>query len=272
MDAVWSFLWYYVRILFLTIGVFVMCGLAVAGCEALVRRLLGGGLGYRLVIATSLVGTPVHEIGHALMCLLFGHRISRMVLWQPRSPDGVLGYVTHTYRKRNPYQVLGNLFIGIGPIFSGLGMILLLLFLCYPDALRTYLAQTGSAVAAGEVLASLGARGWRLFCALFTENSVHPALRVLTVTVILCTCLHINLSVSDIRGSLGAFPLYLLLVFLFALPTFLFGEALCAEILYGLGVYTAVAASLFFIVFVFSAVLVGGAFVFFCLRKLFARR
>ena len=61
---------YFLQLVGYTLGAIVMCGLAVWVCQTLFIRLLGGQ-GSRIVIATSVIGTPVHELGHALMCILF---------------------------------------------------------------------------------------------------------------------------------------------------------------------------------------------------------
>ncbi|MGO0916500.1 hypothetical protein ACTPEM_26060, partial [Clostridioides difficile] len=37
--------------------------------------------------------------------------------------DGILGYVSHSYKKDNLYQSIGNFFIGIAPIIGGTIMI-----------------------------------------------------------------------------------------------------------------------------------------------------
>ena len=56
------------------------------------------------------LGTPVHELGHALFALLFGHKITAIKLFSPNPTAGTLGYISHTWNKKNLYQVMGNFF------------------------------------------------------------------------------------------------------------------------------------------------------------------
>jgi hypothetical protein len=65
------------------------------------------------------LGTAIHELGHAFFAILFGHRITEMVLFSPNKKDGTLGHVSHTYNSKSIYQNIGNFFIGIGPILFG---------------------------------------------------------------------------------------------------------------------------------------------------------
>ena len=74
-------------------------------------------------------GTIIHELGHALFCLIFRHKITEMKLFDPDPETGTLGYVQHTYESSSLYQMAGNFFIGIGPILLGSGLIYLLLYL-----------------------------------------------------------------------------------------------------------------------------------------------
>ena len=83
-----------------TLGIIAVCGLAVNGCSRVFARLLGLDSGL-LFDVTAVLGTPVHELGHAVMCPLFGHRIRAMKLWNPRKAAGLYGYVEHTYNPKN---------------------------------------------------------------------------------------------------------------------------------------------------------------------------
>ena len=61
------------------------------------------------------LGTSVHELGHAIFAIIFAHKISKIKLFTPNSGKS-LGQVKHSYTKGNPYQTIGNFFIGIGQI------------------------------------------------------------------------------------------------------------------------------------------------------------
>ena len=145
-----TYVWFFLGALWYTLGAILICGTAVSLCRFLFLRMMGRGFGRGVVMATSALGTPIHELGHALMCLLFGHRITEMSLWQPGSEDGNLGYVTHAYKKKNPYQVLGNLFIAVGPVFSGLAVITLALRLGFPDTFSAYTSSASALASSGE--------------------------------------------------------------------------------------------------------------------------
>ncbi len=73
------------------------------------------------------IGVPIHEIGHLLFCIIFGHRVNKVELFDYNATSGSLGYVDHTYNRSNLYQRIGNFFIGIGPVIIGCSVIYILL-------------------------------------------------------------------------------------------------------------------------------------------------
>lgn len=93
------------------------------------QRWAVGLLGFKgWLILFKVLGTPIHELGHAIFCILFGHRIEKVSLFCP-APDGTLGYVEHRFNRRNVYHQIGNFFIGLGPIIFGCIVITLAAFL-----------------------------------------------------------------------------------------------------------------------------------------------
>ena len=80
-------------------------------------------------------GTSIHELGHAIFCILFGHKITEMNLFSINPKNGSLGQVTHSFDKKNIFQNIGNFFIGLGPILLGSFMLFAITYLLFgtPD-------------------------------------------------------------------------------------------------------------------------------------------
>jgi hypothetical protein len=246
-----DYLLYLGRLFLLTLGTPMACGLLVGIFSHLVSRLLGGRSG-RVFDVTSVIGTPVHELGHALMCPIFGHRIRRMLLWTPRPDDGVYGYVEHSYNRKNPWARLGCLFIGLGPIFSGLAVTVLMLWICFPEQWNAYLSFSRELTAANTDLGVLIQGILSLFQSILSGFGNDWLRRIVGMLVILPVSLHISLSWQDIKSSAGAIPLYLLIIILFGIATMAAGVS--ATVLSWLWLWNIQALSLFCIVIAFSAV------------------
>lgn len=247
-----DYVWYFLKIALYPIAAILVCGFVVWGCERLFVKLLGRG-GFKAVLISSIIGTPVHELGHALMCLVFGHKVKKMVLWQSRSADGTLGYVQHTYNNRNLYQRLGNLFIGTGPIFSGVAVLSLLLFFAFPGTWNAYFSSATALVGANASVGSILSSGLRIIpnmIAEFSNKSVSVWLRIPAVLAMLSVSLHINLSPADIKGSASAFPPYLVIALLVTVVTLLIGTT--GPVLEALQVYNAFMTAMFTVVLAFA--------------------
>ena len=170
--------------------------------------------------ATGLIGTPIHELSHALGCLVFGHKIREMKLFTIDRATGTLGYVNHSYNKKNLYQVAGNYFIGTAPIFMGTLFLWGMLFLLLPDSaseVERYLSDLSATLSGGAStewgIAFLEAFFGMLGIAFASLGEGWGG--VIFFLVALCVAIHMNLSQEDIRNSLGALPILLLLSIVF---------------------------------------------------------
>ena len=264
-----TFIRLFLTILLATVGIPVLCGLCVGVCSFLFRKLCGRGVGYAAVIATSVIGTPVHELGHAVMCLLFGHRIEAMRLWNPKSDDGRLGYIEHSYRKSNPYAVIGNYFIGIGPLISGGAVVLLLLYLVFPDTFSAYLSGALD-VAAGRADAKDFLGGlFSLVKELYVSSPRAWYWRVGAIVLMFSVSLHVSLSPEDVRGAVCAVPWILVVTAAVTGVCVFLGETAVGAVTDAMIRFAALLATLFFAVLACALLLVAAALVIFLLRLLF---
>ncbi len=265
-----DFLIYFGQLLLLTLGAILVCGLAAWLAERLFLVLVGSGSSW-VVYASSVIGTPIHELGHALMCLLFAHKITEVhLLLPPGHPSGTLGYVSHSYHPKNLWARLGNLFISIGPIFSGLGVMILMLFLCFPAQWNLYVTAS-SALSMGE--SSLGEVWNGVISLLLSMPSAFAQenwwLALIGIIVILSVSQHVTLSGADLKCALSGMPVYLILVLLFAGVTFAFGVR--ETILQGLWMGNLWILSLFSVAIAFSCIWIALGLLVFLVRLLSRR-
>lgn len=193
-----------------------------------------GGAAYLLF---GWLGTAVHETGHAVFCLLFGHRITGIKLFDFAPRDGTRGHVSHTYDPANPWQQAGNFFIGIGPILFGtLVIVATARWLLGAEALARMmepLPQGGLVRSAGDGLALARHVASGAGAALAALLEPHRLLdwRVWVFLYVTFTVgSSISLSSADLKGALAGFGTLVLLVLLANLATLWLGAGLGAGV------------------------------------------
>ncbi len=174
--------------------------------ERVTLRQLAKRLGWRAVLWTGWIGTPLHELSHAAMCLVFRHRIDKLVLFEPDLQSGRLGYVQHSYNPKNRFQQLGNVFIGVAPIVGGTAALCLLLFLFFPDAANAAVETDEIATAMhGQelvlVLQFLGSRCAEVLSRIVNWNSLITLRLWVFLYLVLCIGTHMAPSKSDYQGA-----------------------------------------------------------------------
>ncbi len=172
------------------------------------------------VFVTGWIGTPVHELSHAIFCLIFGHRITDIRLFQPNSSDGSLGYVKHTYNSKNFYHRIGNLFIGAGPVILGALAIYGLIHLLLPNAASLAIIKASNGLQIAHVK-DLGIHWQSILGAaqamleqLFSSNNFSQVSFWIFLYISASIASHMELSPADLKGMLkGLLSLILLLLF-----------------------------------------------------------
>lgn len=216
----------FVQMMLYTLGVTVVCGLAVELCYQLCFWLMGRRATRTFWLVSGFLGTPIHELGHALMCLLFAHRIERVRLWPTYEGNAM---VEHSYNRRNPYASFGNVWIALGPIFTGLGVILLVLSLAYPETLSRMGQSLSLAMQGSESFSFLSeVRAW--IHGLWNEQTRAIGWRILAVGMMLSTALHVRLSLADVKGMITGLPVYAVLAAGLSAVVALMGESAYAVV------------------------------------------
>jgi hypothetical protein len=157
------------------------------------------------------LGTIVHEGGHALFCLLFGHRILAIKWFDPGCSDGVLGYVKHSYDRNSLYQRIGHFFIGIGPILLGTLVICTAArYLLEPELLASIRLNAVSALSVSKhsfmhQAQAVGHSCTTILAALFTTRNLTDGKFYLFLYLTCSVGSSITLSPQDIRGAASGF-------------------------------------------------------------------
>jgi len=174
------------------------------------------------------LGTSIHELGHAIFAILFAHKISEIKLFSANSGKS-LGHVKHSYTKGNPYQTLGNFFIGLGPILLGSLLLLVVTWLLFdldifniaknykvvfsPNLLKSFDSITNA-------FANIGQGVWQCFDQILTGPKTNWWKLFLFFYLFYAIGSSITLSGADIKGASRGFVYFLVLLLLFNLFTF----------------------------------------------------
>ena len=200
-------------------GVFIF-GLLIHFISQLTFKSLERSFGSRGVYFVAWLGTPIHEMGHALFCIILLHRIVDIKFFKPDPLTGTLGYVSHTWNKANPWAVLGNFFIGIGPVLLGCAVLFATFYFLIPDSSRVWdsiifkVNEIGESNSIGSNWAAFQGSSLALVKLIFTIPNLTGWQFWVFVYLSICVASNIRLSPSDIKGSLSGMGCIILIFLL----------------------------------------------------------
>lgn len=135
-DFLITFIVNFFQVVWLLFGMVFIMGMALYLLSKFTRKVfVKSGYPKADIFITGWIGVPVHEIGHAVFCLIFRHKIKEIALFKPNKAEGTLGYVTHSFDPKNLYHIVGNFFIGCGPILFGSFVLWVLTLLLLQDSI-----------------------------------------------------------------------------------------------------------------------------------------
>lgn len=175
--------------------------------------------GNKSVMVTGFIGVPIHELSHAIIAILFRHKVTAIKLLQKPDGKGVMGYVNHSYNKDSIYQQIGNFFIGIAPIFGGAISIIVLMYFIVPQAYNQFIhllienvkITTLNKTVIEGILSSYAG----LIKTIFSMENFQNPIFYIFLFVAICISSHISLSSADIKGaSRGLVVIFMVLLLL----------------------------------------------------------
>jgi hypothetical protein len=237
---------------FYVTGSLILVGMVLGLLENRANFYVQRTFGRKGILVTAWIGTPIHELGHLLMCYVFRHKITKLKLFSRKEKDGTLGYVNHSWNSKSLYQNIGNFFIGMGPIFSGTAALIIGMHLLLPDSfarVADYLTLD-PAQPDQYILTKIFTLTAGLFQSVFSVENLFSLNFWIYFALAIAVSSHIALSKEDLKGAGRGFITILFLILLINFVAFVFNADFSdffAEIL-ALNVYL-VAFSMISIVF-----------------------
>ena len=161
------------------LGIFFLCGFILSVLSAATHRQYRRSIGWKGILWTAWIGTPIHELGHVFFAFLFGHKIHSVAFFRPNESTGGLGHVDHSYQRYHLYQRIGNFFIGSAPLIFGALTLTTLLYILVPNAKDVFLPLTNpfstslwqsgveSAIAVLKLFSFSNVRTWQFWLFLY---------------------------------------------------------------------------------------------------------
>lgn len=233
-----------------TVGIIALFGSVIAGLRH-AFCLICGRCGHGILLATGIIGTPIHELSHALMCVIFGHKIKEIKLYQPSGRDGALGYVTHTYNRKNIYHQIGNFFIGIAPIVIGSGVLVLTMGLLLPDSFELMISEIEGISEIGDFFPFISEMIETIF---FDSADMWQTWVFLVLAIMIAG--HMEMSGADIKGSLGGLGILTLLWLVVSGAIFLISSSVFEDMTVLFTSFAFVLSAFFSIAIIFLVILV----------------
>jgi hypothetical protein len=183
------------------LGIFFLFGYILAKLQEWTQQKYHRSVGWKGILWTAWIGTPIHELGHAFFAKIFRHKINHISLFQPNETTGGLGHVEHSYKKYSLYQRIGNFFIGAAPMIWGSFFLVIMLYFLVPNGKEIFVPLTTEPGSFLVFITSLK----QTFLNLFALENISTWNFWLFLYMSFCVASHIAPSKQDRRGMWKGF-------------------------------------------------------------------
>ncbi|MFA4831403.1 MAG: hypothetical protein WC862_01575 [Patescibacteria group bacterium] len=137
------------------LGIFFLFGFVLSKVEETTQSIYRQTVGWKGILWTAWIGTPIHELGHLFFAIIFRHKIQAISLFKPDARTGNLGHVDHSYKKYSLTQRIGNFFIGAAPMIFGSTFLFIMLYFLAPNGREVFLPLTAEQTSIMAVITTL---------------------------------------------------------------------------------------------------------------------
>lgn len=184
------------------------------------NRNLRKSIGYLGTLIFGIIGVPIHELSHLLMCIIFRHTVTEVSLFRPTKGryDNILGYVKHKYNKNSIYQTAGCFFIGIAPMIIGSSIIVYMINLIFPSMINDLISfNSFQTLQMNFIINTIFANTKLIYTTLFQASNFTNIYFWISIYIIVSITLHMTISKADFDNALSGFALLEIVFFIFAL-------------------------------------------------------
>ena len=264
-----AFLEYYLQILTFTGILPLALGVAVYFCNRAFCSLVGYRRGRPILFFLHAILTPIREFAHLVACMVTFHHVHDFRLLNLRDPEGELGFVEHSYNRKNPIAVFGNYLFAVLPAGLGLFLAMVVVLACFRGVFGG-LSESVSALVESE--AGVGAYAKLaidFLPAMFRDATSGVFSKIVGSLLLLWLSLGVFVSLDDLYGAISGFLVYAAAALVFAGVTALFDARLRRLILGSFRTFATGLGALYLVVLVFALAMLVPALVFFIFRTLF---
>lgn len=180
-----------------------------------IRNFLLRFLSHRELMITAAIGTPIHELSHAIFHTLSGHKIHEVKYFSPNPKNNSLGFVRYSYIPKYPHHQIGRTIAAIAPLFGGIACCYAIIRWLLPEGvlvlqyINDFLNSTNSSeFSSFSPLIEFFSHAFSLHTeiAWTIENLVRV---LISLYLIIAISLHMTPSLTDLKATIPGFLIIL---------------------------------------------------------------